>query len=174
MGMTFQPDVQQHEKIHVPFFEDADAASAPGYATSKAIDRLQSEIAVMIERLGGTFPLFRQGAYESGGVKRYGFEVHFAVNGHPALMQVAGLPMRTETEKKRQQVLRQALYAVNESLRAAFMQQVFSPGFAPLLQFMLVDGNKTVGEALMERNAVPILNPRLSSGVIVTRDDKTS
>lgn len=135
--------------LHVPFYEDADASTAPGYSTSKSPESLQAEIIMLIAELGGTQPMFRAGAFELSGRKRYGYVLEFHFAGMPAAMKVAGLPMRTETATKKRQVQAHALYVIREWLIAQKTARIFSPGSEPLAQYILAgpdNGNITFGE----------------------------
>lgn len=167
MPAQFTPD-ESTSTIKVPFWEDARADSAPGYRTRKSAEQLQSEIAHLIGRLGGQAAVFTQGIYGAGRDKRYGYQVSFNFLGRPAMMQVAALPMRREAPGKKRDALIHALYTVAEQLRAQIVARVMSPGYEPLVQFMLVPGtDKTVGELVLISNGVPNLNPSLPSGDVV-------
>lgn len=147
---TFTPtDNANDAAIKVPFVEDVRADTAPGYSTGKSVETLQDEIRAEVGKLGGGGTTFREGFFGDK-PRRYGFIVQFNINGHPAQMVVAGLPMRSETPAKREQVKRQALFNVREWLKAAVTARVFSPGANPLVQFLLVDGQRTLVEAMFE------------------------
>lgn len=154
--------------VSVPYIEDARADCAPGYATGKSEAALQSEISGAIAQLGGGATVFVAGVFEDEKRrKRYGYEVRFALGANPALIRVAGLPMRKETAAKRRQVQIQALFVVRDWLRAAVTSRVFTPGFSPLLQFMLVPGTqRTVDEYMIQAGNLPDLNPALPAPVL--------
>lgn len=165
MPLNFTPD-QNGSTIQVPYFEDARADIAPGYAATKNATVLQSEITASIALLGGQGVILRPGTFGAGKDKRYGYRIDFSVNGYPSVMQAAALPMRTETVAKKAQALKQALWVMNMQLKAMITAQVFTPGYAPLVQFMLVPGtDKTVGEMVLIKNSVPNLNPSLPATI---------
>ncbi|MCL4248304.1 MAG: hypothetical protein KJ065_09175 [Anaerolineae bacterium] len=165
MPASFTPEMQANS-IKVPYFEDARADLTPGYATTKSAERLQTDIAQLIIRLGGSGPTFLQGSFGSGREKRYGYEVTFTFGGRPAVMQVAALPIRRETYQKKIQALRHALYTIVEQLKTQIAARIMSPGYEPLVQFLLVPGTgKTVGELVLISNDVPNLNPSLPARV---------
>ena len=139
------------------------------------MERLQSEIVALLVRLGAGGIAFQQGKFESirhtppkGLIVRYGYLIHFNVQGHPHQMQVAALPLRSETSAKKQQVLRQALFVVRDQLKAMVTAIVFAPGSAPLVPYMLVPGTQqTVGEYILSSANLPNMNPQLAAGRIV-------
>lgn len=165
MPASFTPE-QNTNSIFVPYWEDARADSAPGYRTRKSADQLQAEIAQLIARLGGQAAIFTQGTFGTGKQKRYGYEITFNFLGRAAVMQVAALPLRSETPHKKNATMIHALYCVAEQLRAQIVARVMSPGYEPLVQFLLVPGtDKTVGELVLISNDVPNLNPSLPARV---------
>src|SRR5262249_37445423 len=101
MGFNFTPMQAPGKKQKAPFIEDARADFAPYYSTSKTPDDVQEEIIAELIKLGGYGVNFIQGKFEDGAYKRYGYEVRFMLNGAPGMFRVAGLPMKSETPKKR-------------------------------------------------------------------------
>lgn len=97
--------------------------------------------------------------------RRYGYEVTFIYAGARGRMQIAGLPMRTATDSKKRRVLLQALSILRDWLKAQVTAQVFAPGNYPLMQFLLVDGKRTVNEYLIETRKLPVANPLLADVV---------
>lgn len=159
MTFTFTPTTNMNDQaLKVPFIEDARADFAPFYSTSKSVEMLQSEVIAEVAKLGGGGVSFVEGFFGEK-PKRYGYLIEFNVNGHPARMVAAGLPMRTETPNKREQVRKQALANVREWLKAAVTARVFSPGANPLVQFLLVDGDRTLIEALFEGKQLRLPQP---------------
>ena len=153
----------------IPFIEDARADFAPYYNSMRnhTLEKVQGAIGTEMGKLGGYIAAFVPGAFSMGGQKRYGYEIQFVIGGKPGLLRVAGLPIRSETDKKKLQVRIQALMNVADWLKSAVTAKVFSPGFHPLVPYMLVDGtNKTIGEHLMERNNQPQLTDVID-GVVV-------
>lgn len=169
--MKFQPDSPAGKEIEVPFFEDARADVAPGYDIRRPIQDLKSDVINVLAQLGAADIHIQSGKFEyrKPGVTngaRYGFLIQFTVYGQPAQMQVAGLPMRqTDTEVKREKVLRQALFVVHLQLKAMITVRVFSPGSAPLIQYVLVPGTEhTVSEYIATARGIPNMNPQMPGG----------
>lgn len=150
MNFQFTPtDNLNDATLKVPCLEDARASFAPYYTTEKSLDRLQAEVLGEIAKLGGGATIFREGFFGEN-PKRYGYVISFQLGGHLAQIVCAGLPLRTESPKKIIQVRAQALSIMRDWLKAAVTARVFSPGANPLLQFLLVDGKRTLAEALLE------------------------
>ncbi|MBZ0286253.1 MAG: hypothetical protein K8I30_01460 [Anaerolineae bacterium] len=162
---NFTPtDAQQG--IHVPYFEDARADFAPYYDVQTTLAEAKNLVFIEFAKLGGSSVWFQEG-YFGLNPKRYGYVINFQLGGAPARMQVAGLPMKGgETEKKIARVRIQALLNVRDWLKAAVTAQVFAPGSNILYQFLLVDGHRTLGEALVQERRLPDLNPALPASNI--------
>lgn len=142
MDFQFKP-VSQPAAIKVPYLEDARADFAPYYTTEKKPETVQSEIIVELAKVGGYGVYFQMGIFGEK-PKRYGYIVHFTYNGAPGLFRVAGLPMWNETDKKRNQVLAQALCIARDWAKQMVTAKVFMPGSEPLVQFLLVNGSENV------------------------------
>lgn len=169
--MKFQPDAVRAHEIKVPFFEDARSADAPGVRAVRPLEAFKSDVIESLGKLGATDISITSGKFEYNkpgvtGRIRYGYLISFTVYGQQAQMQIAGLPMRqTDTQLKREQVQRQALYIVNLKLKSAISSLVFSPGAAPLIQYVLVPGTEhTVSEYIATARGVPNMNPQLPGG----------
>lgn len=160
MDFRFTP-LSEPAAIKVPYIEDARANFAPYYGTEKKLETIQSEIIVELAKLGGYGVYFQQGTFGDK-PKRYGYIIHFQFNGEPGLFRVAGLPMYTETPKKRNQVLAQALCIVRDWCKQMVTSKVFQPGSEPLVQFLLVN----------ERDGVTIIDHILASGKLPMLTDK--
>lgn len=154
--MNFIPDktVRPDETL---YFEDVRAADAPGYTTEQSERELMDAISGLLSKLGGSAVAFQSGIFDGiqGKPKRYGYVIQFQVVGNPARIVVAGLPLRNETAAKRQQVKAHALYAVREQLKAMQLARLLTPNSEPLAQYLVVDGQKTWGELIYERAALP-------------------
>jgi hypothetical protein len=63
------------------------------------------------------------------------------------------------SEKNREQSLRMSLYMLHIALAGTWFLQQLSPGYAALMPWMLVDGNKTIsqawGESAIMQNLLP-------------------
>lgn len=155
MDFQFTP-MSEPTKVKVPFLEDARADFAPYYTTDKKPEAVQSEIIVELAKLGGYGVHFQQGAFGEK-PKRYGYVVHFQFNGAPGMFRVAGLPMYTETEKKRNQVLAQALCVVRDWCKQMVTAKVFQPGAEPLVQYLLVEEGVTLVDHVLKSGRLPML-----------------
>jgi len=153
--MEFIPDIE-NKKIEVPYFEDADAKSLPGYSTGKSQIKLQSEIVDIMIRLGCSNVIFAPGHYPSS-PKRYGFVVAFLYHGNPAKMKVAAAPIRKETKVKKEGALRQCLYVLRDWFQSELNSIIFRPGSLPLMAYLLVDGENTFQDTLIDQKNVPAL-----------------
>ena len=153
--------------IKVPYIEDARADFAPYYSVAghgKTESQIQIEIITELAKLGGGSIQFRRGYFGEEPHKRYGYIINFSLGGQPARMVIAGLPIKTESSKKIVAVCVQALCIVRDWLKNAVTAQVFAPGSNPLVQYLLVDGDRTLVEALIEDRHIPDTNPPLLTG----------
>lgn len=157
--MGFVPDDVKADDVHVPWFEDASSElGVKGHRTNKTIDDLKIEIRAAMSALGGGVTSFRTGHWP-GEDTRYGYEIRFKYGQREGRIQIAGFPMKRETDGKREQCLKQALFTVRDSLQAQLNARWLMPGNAPLVGFMLDDKGRTLAEALAEQSAIPLLAP---------------
>jgi hypothetical protein len=163
--MQFIPEQPKAAKQEVKYFEDVNAKDAPGYSTGKKPDVLQREITELIYRLNGQGVLFTPGEFP-GKPKRYGYQITFMVGNIKGRIDCAALPMRTETPAKKQQVLAQALYMVRQWLEAEVFSMVYRPGSMPLVPYLIGAGNKTVLQALIESQSLPVALLPVESEII--------
>lgn len=153
----------------VPYIEDVRTEKASGYRTEKTPAQLQKEVAGLIGQLGGAAVQFVPGAF---GIKpkRYGYIVEFVlINANrtaiPCRIPIAGLPMRTETPARKQQVLAQVLYAFRENLQGELNALRYRPGYAPFAAHMVLpETNMTMMETLAERAGLISGAPLLATG----------
>lgn len=167
--MEFTPTSNSENRIEVPYLEEARADFAPYYSIKdvreKSISAVQGEVSKEITKLGGGAIWFQEGYFGRKPDERNGYVLHFEYGGIPARIIVAGLPIRdAATELKIKRVKLQALYILRDWLKAAVTTQVFSPGNHPLIQFLLIEGNRTLAEAIIETRKLPNLNPLLETG----------
>lgn len=167
--MQFIPE--QPESVAVPYYDDVSAeAGWQGHATSKSLDVLKSEVIVAIGRLGGVVAGFQRGAYELDQVRREGFQIHYQIaNGLgamiPCRLDVAALPVKdtprthkTYTDRL-DKSLKMALYMLRNALEGLWFLQQLSPGFVPLMPWMIAgDTGKTMTQ-LWQENAFHQLTP---------------
>jgi hypothetical protein len=162
MEFAFTPD-NQVTQIDVPFYEDARADFAPYYKVvrdgngEKKLTEGKAAVGIEMGKLGAIVTGIIPGIFSSGKTKRYGFVVRFMYGQTPGVIQVAGLPMRTETATKKQAVMVQALWNVRDWLKAAVTGRVFNPGSDVLIPYLLVDGKHTIAEYIASTGKLPML-----------------
>jgi hypothetical protein len=165
---VFTPDIGQLDEIPIPYIEDAREDYAPFYRSRKTIPQVQGEISQELAKLGGYVSMYRPGWFQEN-PRRYGYEIHYIWNGATSLIRVAGLPMRVESDLKKQQVAVQALCIVREWLIGAVTSKVFLPGTHPLLQFVLMPGQPeptTLADFLLRHGKLPALLAAGPSSVV--------
>jgi hypothetical protein len=118
MDFTFT-STEETAANNAPYYEDARADFAPYYASGKSVKVAKAEVTAELGKLGGVVVAFREGFFGEGRGRRYGYEIDFLLHDRHGLLRVAGLPMRRETEAKREQVRVQALLNVRDWLKAA-------------------------------------------------------
>ena len=171
--MNFTPE-QPKIAQNVPYFDDVTAKDGwAGHATSKSIDTLKAEIVVVISRLGGMVSenSFQRGSFLIDDKKREGFQIQYAIQHPdgsivPARLDVAALPVRNDyrlnrTLKKRsEQSLKMALYMLRSALEGTWFLQQLSPGYAPLMPWMLEKSSgKTISQLWAESTFGKLLPP---------------
>ena len=148
--MNFTPETSK--AMDVPYYDDVRAEDGwQGQRTAKSADVLKAEIATAIGRLGGLVSAFQQGTFVIDGKSRQGFQIHYAIqsmNGQyvPGRIDVAALPVRANSARLRDASMQMALYMVREAIDGMWFLQQLSPGYAPLMPWMLADGKRTVSQ----------------------------
>lgn len=137
-----------------PFFEDIKAADVPGRRTEKKVSVLQGEVVEALVKLGAIGVYFLDGTFD-GSPKRYGFAVHFTLQGIPARIDIAALPLRSDANKDR--ALAQALFLLRNRLEAQYYAAAYEPGLIPLLPYLIGPDGQTVNEALVQSQLLPAL-----------------
>ena len=157
-----------HEKkaARVPLFEDATRDEGwQGYSTTKSIKTLQSEIGEAIGRLGGVVSGFQRGTFQVDDRIREGFQIHYSIQNPmgkliPGRLDVAALPVREKyNETRKDKSLRMALYMLRTALNGMWFMQQLSPGYAPLMPWMLAHDGKTVSQLWAESSIMNNLLP---------------
>lgn len=148
-SMDFIPEQAKGEPAKVPYFDDVTAeAGWRGHTTGKSLDTLRSEIMTSISRLGGLVTGFQRGTFHIDDQKREGFRIHYVVEQSNGTMwrgrlDVAALPvkedysLRRSYDRRKEQSLKMALFMLREALDGTWFLQQLSPGYAPLLPWML-------------------------------------
>ena len=149
----FVSEKTEHKVEEVPYFEDATAANGwSGVTTTKTIETLKANIIASIGKLGGSVTGFEKGKF--GG--RTGYRVHYVIETPegkhvPGYMDAAALPLKPNVRNyhrygrgsgeanKEEKSLRMALYNIDMCLSSLWKFQRLSPGFAPLMPFMIMD-----------------------------------
>lgn len=158
--MNFIPDQKEAQKV--PYFEDASKDDGwQGHATEKSTEKLMNEVSQAIGRLGGFVSGFQRGVFNTGGVDRHGFQVYYSIGGKPSRMDIAALP--TRTRGKVEKSIRMALFMLRNALDGMWFFQQLSPGYAPLMPFMIVENGKTVSQLWAESSVMSNLLPPPSS-----------
>lgn len=150
---NFVSEKTERKIDEIPFYEDADAANGwSGQSTGKSIETLKAEIIAHIGKLGGLVTGFEKGSFSG----RLGYRIHYAIETPegkhiPGYIDVAALPLkpnrihyhyrnRVDPEATRMdKALRMALFNVATCLGSLWKLQRLSPGFAPLMPFMIMD-----------------------------------
>ena len=169
-AMNFIPDTPK-SSVDVPFYDDASKeAGWQVQATEKTIESLKSEITTAISRLGGLVTCFQRGRFATGDLNRDGFRISYLVETSGGEMirgriDIAALPVKEEytlqrsLETRRGKSLKMALYMLRVALDGTWFLQQLSPGYAPLMPWMLADGEKTVSQLWSESAVMSRLLP---------------
>lgn len=167
--MNFVPE--QKEAVAVPFYDDVSAdAGWKGQATSKSVERLESEVMQSFSRLGGLVVNFQRGIFLTGEKRRDGYQIHYALDTPdgavvPGRMAIAALPVKTDhrakktEDKRKEKSLKMALFMLRDALDGQWFLQQLSPGYAPLMPWMLTDEGETVTQLWSEGSAMKNLLP---------------
>ncbi len=161
--MSFVPE-QNNDVQVVPYFDDAQSKDGwQGQATQKSVDKLKQEVTEALIRLGATVTDFQPGTYSIEGKNRDGFRISYVTTGpKPELLQkgrldIAALPVKDHwrvqktVKKRRKQSLKMALYMARIGLTGTWFLGKLSPGYVPLVPWMIVgDTNKTITELWKE------------------------
>lgn len=166
--MQFVPE-QNKQTQTVSYFEDAKEKDGwQGQATTKSVDRLKMEVTESITRLGGFVSGFMQGKFLVENQERQGFQIHYSItapNGQfvPGRLDIAALPVKDKWNHiKKDKSLRMALYMLRVGLDGMWLFQQLSPGYAPLMPFMIAnDEGKTISQLWAES---PVMNNLLPPG----------
>jgi hypothetical protein len=166
---NFIPD-QPKNSDPVPYFEDVTSAQGwQGQSTTKTIETLKSEISMAISRLGGMVTGFQKGKFLVGDRERLEYRVSYNIedansNLIPGRIDIAALPVRknpsSSYEVRCEKSLKMALYMLRDSFDGLWFLQKLSPGFAPLMPFMLSGkGEMTISQLWSESATMKNLLP---------------
>lgn len=160
---NFIPHTSKESK-KVPYFEEARTADGwQGHTTTKTEKRLKAEIGEAISRLGGMVIGFEEGMFgERPGVRiLYTLEVEGQFS--KGRLDIAALPVKSYRsqgrKKKLEQSYRMALYMVVMALNGTWFLQQLSPGYAPLMPWLIGKGDKTISQLWAESAMMSMLLP---------------
>lgn len=167
----FKPS--QGEKESIPFFDDVTSSEGwEGHATSKSIDKLQSEIAANLSLISCLFTGIQSGMFG----ERHGFQIHFAMKADggrmvPSRLDIACLPLnpkkRTRTRSRGRGVSdwrieatkKMALYMTAKAVKGMYFLSVMSPAFIPFMSQMLDSRGQTLGQSWIQAGKLAALLP---------------
>lgn len=154
--MEFIPE-QESKALVVPYFDEVTAEGGwRGMSTGKTISTLKSEVTQAIARLGGVVAGFVFGKMVTPeGIERGGYQIHYAIEAKggkmvPGRFDFAALPVRQTSrrsragslERQKEKSLKMGLFMTRDALTGLWFLQVLSPGFAPLMPWMVVGSGK--------------------------------
>lgn len=171
--MNFIPEHHSKTGLEVPYFDDVTGEGGwQGHSTTKSFETLKSEVMSSIGRLGGMVTGFQRGKFEIGNRSREGFRIQYVLETPDGTMikgqiDVAALPIRPgqnyrsmQSETKRQeQSIKMALYMLRTALDGTWFLMQLSPGYAPLMPWMLGPGGKTITQLWSESAVMQNLLP---------------
>jgi hypothetical protein len=181
--MEFIPETPKMD-IDIPYYDDVKAeAGWQGHGTSKSIETLKSEVQQALANLGGLVVGFQRGLYKEDNQIRAGIAIHYTIEAtdgsmFPGRIDVAALPVRkpkripynkTEREvmqSREEKSLKMALFNVRDALKSQFNLSMLSPGYAPLMPWMIAKGDKTIGQLWAESPMMKQLLPPSGSDFI--------
>ncbi len=168
---NFIPE-QPKKAAAVPFYDDVTSdAGWKGQTTTKSLETLKSEIVQSVSRLGGIVVGFQKGSFQIGDQKREGFRVSYNLETGdgdmvPGRIDVAALPVKKAVsgryasyQSRCDKSLKMALFMLRDSFDGLWFLQQLSPGFAPLMPFMLAKGDMTVSQLWSESTLMTNLLP---------------
>lgn len=172
--MNFVPEPPR-VATQVPYFEDASREDGwQGQASTKTIEKLKAEITACIDRLGGKVLTIQSGKYKTGKLTRFGFRIEYLIVNGEAIgrgrIDIAALPLRQWTNIKQERTRRMALYMMRVALEGTWFLSQLSPGYAPLMPFMLTNKGKTITELWSGGEVMKNLLPEGSSDFIEEGD----
>jgi hypothetical protein len=166
--MNFIPETPK-SSVKVPYYDDVTReAGWQGQTTTKNLERLKSEIVESINRLGGMVMRFQRGKFQIETQTREGFRIHYIIetnNGAsiPGRIDIAALPVRagnrSSLNTRLDKSLRMSLFMLRTALDGTWFLQQLSPGYAPLMPWMLAEGEKTITQLWQESSVMQNLLP---------------
>lgn len=167
---NFIPEQPKTSK-QVPYFDDVLSEDGwVGQTTGKTTESLKSIITQAISRLGGFVTGFQKGTFNMGsGIARDGYRITYTIessNGRmqPGVIEIAALPVRagrsSSFEARKEKSLKMALYMIGQTLNGLWYLEQLSPGYAPLMPFMIEPkSGKTITQLWSENSTMNNLLP---------------
>jgi hypothetical protein len=158
--MNFIPE-QTKNSADVPYFDEVTGGAGwQGQTTNKSA----------ISRLGGMVVGFQKGAFQTGEKSREGFRVHYTIEAPdgklvPGRLDIAALPVRNNrrsyqgADRRKEQSLKMSLFMLRDAINGLWFLQQLSPGYAPLMPFMLADKEHTISQLWSESAVMSRLLP---------------
>ncbi len=168
--MEFIPEMPTKAQ-EVPYFEDVTGKGGwQGHSTGKSIATLKSEVLIALSRLGGLVTGFQRGSFQVGEYTREGFRICYALEKSggvtfPGRLDIAALPIKkTKRDSSQKQLieksLKMALYMFRNALDGEWFLQQLSPGYSPLMPWLLDAGSdKTISQLWGETVSLDKLLP---------------
>lgn len=160
---TFIPEQSKTPAQNIPYFDDVTSDPGwQGHTTKKSMEVLKSEVMIALSRLGAIVTGFQRGTFEVDGKERDGFQVQYVVEQpgsgemRHGRLDVAALPVKRNynlsrsLDARRERSLKMALFMLREALNGTWFLSQLSPGYAPLMPWMLAQGQKTVTQLWSE------------------------
>ena len=163
--MAFIPDETQVSDVDVPFFEDVTGADVPGRRVKQPLKVYRNRVTEMLLKLGAGNVRFTPGKMDTI-CERFGYRIEFVLNGNPARMEVAALPLRDYSDKKKDRALAQCLYLVGNWLEAEVYSSIYRTNSMSLVPYVITARGTTVIEELVAAKVLPagVLAGRLLPG----------
>ena len=136
------------------YLEDANAKNSQYHAVNRDIEAAQEDVKRAFSRLGGAVIQFIPVIFEKP--ERCGYLIEYVFRGGAfGQFPVAGLPIRNETDHKKDKARRQALMIAADILDASANSQRHIPLSNPLLLHLLADGEQTIAQIIATRQQLP-------------------
>jgi hypothetical protein len=156
MSYTFRVDPDALVPNNTLYLEDADASNSQ-YHTShqrRTVENAQEEVRRAMARLGGAVIQFIPVIFENP--ERMGYLIEYVFRGGAfGQFPVAGLPIRSVTDIRKNNARIQALMVAADILDATANAQRHIPLSNPLLLHLLADGKQTIAQMIASRQELP-------------------
>lgn len=173
--MDFQPNMKDNDPFDVPYYEEVDSGGGwVGHTTGQSIDDLEQEVKVAMARIGAVITTFQEGVFGGGSKKpREGYLINYSLASPSGeimygRVKIAALPVKIYNgsnirkqggyETKKEKSLKMALYMFRNSINGMWYLEKLSPGYMPLMPWMLNEKTDMTWGELFIRNQVPMLS----------------